>query len=92
MWFRTEPPFDRHDWYVSRENNGQRSEVRYVIDYYEGPPEPSGEPVFYLDVRPACSPIGAVERAMRWGCDVWWTVSGGDAGEAGRSRKETQTG
>ncbi|KAI1503451.1 cytochrome c heme lyase [Biscogniauxia marginata] len=79
--FATEPPFDRHDWYVSRETDGQRKEVRYIIDYYSGPPEPTGEPVFYLDVRPACTPTGAIERALRWGCDVWWRASGGDTRE-----------
>ncbi|KAI1387339.1 cytochrome c/c1 heme-lyase [Hypoxylon trugodes] len=79
--FGTEPPFDRHDWYVSRDINGQRKEVRYVIDYYSGPPEETGEPVFYLDVRPAMTPSGAAERALRWGCDVWWRAIGGDTRE-----------
>ncbi|KAH9997818.1 cytochrome c/c1 heme-lyase [Xylariaceae sp. FL0662B] len=85
--FATEPPFDRHDWYVSREVGGQRKEVRYIIDYYSGPPEPTGEPVFYLDVRPAMTPSGAVERALRWGCDVWWRASGGDVREREREKK-----
>lgn len=74
----TEPPFDRHDWFVSRNIDGQKKEVRYVIDFYSGPPEPTGEPVFYLDVRPAVTPTAAVERLMRWGGDVWWRASGGD--------------
>jgi len=43
---RTEPPFDRHDWYVSRETNGRKKEVRYVIDYYSGGEEESGETIF----------------------------------------------
>lgn len=76
--YGTEPPFDRHDWYVSRDVNGETKEIRYVIDYYSGEPEPTGEPVFYLDVRPALTPTMAVARAMRWGCDVWWRASGGD--------------
>ncbi|KAH0551575.1 Cytochrome c1 heme lyase [Trichoglossum hirsutum] len=73
------PPFDRHDWFVQRQfPDGSQREVRYVIDYYSGPPEPTGEPVFYLDVRPAVdSPVAAVERMMRWGGDVWWKASGG---------------
>ena len=75
----TEPPFDRHDWFVSRNVNGQEKQVRYVIDYYTGPPEPTGEPVFYLDVRPAVTPTAAVERLMRWGGDVWWRASGAEA-------------
>ncbi|EPE28865.1 cytochrome c heme lyase [Glarea lozoyensis ATCC 20868] len=74
--FGTEPPFDRHDWFVQREHNGKKQEIRYVIDYYSGPPEPTGEPVFYLDVRPAVTPTQAVERLMRWGGDVWYRASG----------------
>ncbi|CAL5869368.1 uncharacterized protein PFLUO_LOCUS3597 [Penicillium psychrofluorescens] len=75
--FGTEPPFDRHDWFVQRMTPSGPKEVRYVIDYYSGPPEPTGEPVFYLDIRPALdSPTAAVERLMRWGGDVWWRASG----------------
>ncbi|KAL2047586.1 hypothetical protein N7G274_000628 [Stereocaulon virgatum] len=76
--FAGEPPFDRHDWYVQRTSaNGTTREVRYVIDYYSGPPEPTGEPVFYLDVRPAVDrPTAAVERMVRWGSDVWYRASG----------------
>lgn len=77
----TEPPFDRHDWYVSRNVDGQEKEIRYVIDYYSGEPEPTGEPVFFLDVRPAITPSGAAERFIRWGTDVWWKAIGGDIRE-----------
>ena len=78
-----EPPFDRHDWYVQRQlSQGQTQEVRYVIDYYSAPPEPTGEPVFYLDVRPAVDgPTAAAERLMRWGGDVWHRASGAKARE-----------
>ncbi|PQE23404.1 Cytochrome c heme lyase protein [Rutstroemia sp. NJR-2017a WRK4] len=80
--FGTEPPFDRHDWFVQREYPpGEKKEVRYVIDYYSGPPEPTGEPVFYLDVRPALTPTQAVERMMRWGGDVWYRASGASVRE-----------
>ncbi|PHH91291.1 hypothetical protein CDD83_1056 [Cordyceps sp. RAO-2017] len=79
--FGTEPPFDRHDWYVSRDVNGERRQIRYVIDYYSGEPEPTGEPVFYLDVRPSATPLGATERIIRWGSDVWWKAIGGDKRE-----------
>ncbi|KAH8902197.1 hypothetical protein BR93DRAFT_887674 [Coniochaeta sp. PMI_546] len=79
--FGTEPPFDRHDWFVSRNVNGQQKQIRYVIDYYSGEPEPTGEPVFYLDVRPALTPSGAAERLLRWGGDVWWRASGGEVRE-----------
>ncbi|TFB07280.1 hypothetical protein CCMA1212_000465 [Trichoderma ghanense] len=79
--FGTDLPFDRHDWYVSRDVNGEKKEIRYVIDYYSGEPEPTGEPVFYLDVRPAATPLGAAERIIRWSTDVWWKAIGGDQRE-----------
>ncbi|TAQ87804.1 hypothetical protein B7494_g3874 [Chlorociboria aeruginascens] len=79
--FGTESPFDRHDWFVQREYNGVKKEIRYVIDYYSGPDDPNGEPVFYLDVRPAITPTAAVERMMRWGGDVWYRASGASARE-----------
>ena len=80
-------PFDRHDWYVERavasptsQARASPKQVRYIIDYYSAPPEPTGEPVFYLDIRPALDRPGAfAERAIRWGRDVWWTASGGAA-------------
>ncbi|KIV99785.1 uncharacterized protein PV09_08591 [Verruconis gallopava] len=77
--FGGEAPFDRHDWFVKRwREDGSSEEVRYVIDYYEGPPEPTGEPVFYLDVRPAVdTPSAAIARVMRWGGDMWWRGTGG---------------
>ena len=76
--FGSEPPFDRHDWYVSRKSpDGQTKEIRYVIDYYAGGVQETGEPVFYLDIRPALdTPSAALERAMRWGGDVWYRASG----------------
>ena len=90
--FPDNPPFDRHDWYVARSSGGRAEEKRYVIDYYSGPPEPTGEPVFYLDVRPAIDgPTAAVERAMRWGGDVWYKASGGQAREE-IARRERQSG
>jgi len=85
--FGTDAPFDRHDWFVSRCNKeGVCKEIRYVIDYYEGPPEEeSGEPVFFLDVRPAVDgPTAACERLLRWGGDVWWRASGGPTRELER--------
>lgn len=86
MWptrYATEPPFDRHDWYVRRHGpDGESKDVRYVIDYYSGPPEPTGEPVFFLDVRPAVDgPTAACERLLRWGGDVWWRASGASVRE-----------
>jgi cytochrome c heme-lyase len=53
-----------------------------VIDYYSGEPdEVDGDPVFYLDVRPAATPQGAAERIIRWSTDVWWKGMGGDKRE-----------
>lgn len=79
--FAGEPPFDRHDWYVRRAlPGGSTKEVRYVIDYYSGPPEPTGEPVFYLDVRPAVDgPTAAAERMVRWYGDIWHRAKGAKA-------------
>lgn len=76
--FGQEPPFDRHDWYVARRQpDGSVKEVRYVIDYYGGGLQATGEPVFYLDIRPALDSPGAVaERVIRWGGDVWWRATG----------------
>jgi len=81
--FPDNPPFDRHDWYVQRQlPNGTSKEIRYVIDYYSGPPEPTGEPVFYLDVRPALDgPTAACERLLRWGGDTWYKASGASVRE-----------
>lgn len=76
--FGSEPPFDRHDWYVARpQPDGSVKEVRYVIDYYGGGLQATGEPVFYLDIRPALdTPTAAAERAIRWGGDVWFRATG----------------
>lgn len=76
--FGAEPPFDRHDWFVARQRpDGSIKEVRYVIDYYSGGVQSTGEPVFYLDIRPALdTPTAAAERIMRWGGDVWHRASG----------------
>ncbi|XP_063216992.1 holocytochrome c-type synthase isoform X2 [Bacillus rossius redtenbacheri] len=48
-WLGYELPFDRHDWVVDRCGK----EVRYVIDYYDGPIEPGNYNFALLDVRPA---------------------------------------
>lgn len=55
-------PFDRHDWVVDRDGK----EVRYVIDFYSGQPEPGRPLSVYLDVRPALDSLeGALDR-LRW--------------------------
>jgi cytochrome c heme-lyase len=85
--FGQEPPFDRHDWIVKRSlPDGSTREVRYVIDYYSGPPDPDGMPVFFLDVRPALdTPSAAVSRLMRWGGDVWYRGTGAATREGSSS-------
>lgn len=86
------PPFDRHDWYVERRVNGVPREVRYVIDYYSAAPEETGEPVFFLDIRPALDgPTPAAERLIRWGRDFWWRASGGSARLAGADARRLQS-
>jgi len=66
----TEPPFDRHDWVVRRPRDG--TEVRYVIDYYSAPPNPNGDPVFALDVRPALDSFESVQQRVVVGMDDVW--------------------
>ncbi|EFJ46794.1 hypothetical protein VOLCADRAFT_75232 [Volvox carteri f. nagariensis] len=65
-------PFDRHDWVVDRCGR----EVRYVIDFYNGAPQPGqAAPVaFFLDVRPALDSVEAVWDRIRM--QVAWVVSG----------------
>lgn len=90
--FRGEPPFDRHDWFVQRRRpDGSSEEVRYVIDYYSGAPEPTGEPVFYLDVRPAIDgPTAAAQRLIRWGGDTWYKGSGSVVRETEKAKAAQQ--
>jgi cytochrome c heme-lyase len=52
-------PFDRHDWIVDRCGK----QVRYVIDFYNGAPQPNMPAAMHLDVRPALdSPSLVLER------------------------------
>ncbi len=67
-------PFDRHDWVVDR--CGQ--EVRYVIDFYNGVPQPGSEaPVaMHLDVRPALDSWEALYDRLsvqfKWASSLRW--------------------
>ncbi|CAG8600000.1 6_t:CDS:2 [Diversispora eburnea] len=56
-------PFDRHDWEIDR--CGKK--VTYVIDFYSGQPDPKfpQNVSFYLDVRPAISFEGILDRFRR---------------------------
>jgi cytochrome c heme-lyase len=89
-YYARDPPFDRHDWVVKRtKSDGSAYEVRYVIDYYEAPPEPNGDPAFFLDVRPAIdTPEAAMARMVRWGRDVWYRGTGAEVRAA---KKETSS-
>ncbi|CAG8546442.1 12439_t:CDS:2 [Acaulospora morrowiae] len=57
-------PFDRHDWVIDR--CGKR--VTYVIDFYAGQPNPEfpQNVSFYLDVRPALTLEGVLDRFRRF--------------------------
>jgi cytochrome c heme-lyase len=56
-------PFDRHDWVVDR--CGQ--DHRYIIDYYAEPTSEDDVPNIFLDVRPALTFSGALDRMrMYW--------------------------
>mmetsp|Transcript_18894 Transcript_18894/g.21888 ORF Transcript_18894/g.21888 Transcript_18894/m.21888 type:complete len:311 (-) Transcript_18894:101-1033(-) len=74
LWLRNEP-FDRHDWYVSRDDGSDSR--RYVIDFYNGqeekgtssngtnPAAAAGLPRMYLDVRPALDDSNAAIDRMK---------------------------
>jgi cytochrome c heme-lyase len=81
--FNTEPPFDRHDWYVLRPNgSGGWDKVRYVIDYYGGPDDHHGMPTFFLDVRPALDNFtNAKDRFVHWSKPLWDKAMGKGSSE-----------
>ena len=74
-------PFDRHDWYITRD--GGKTEVRYVIDYYYDEtdvksgntrlPGAKESRIIHVDVRPALDSFDAfkdrVHMAMPWNSD-----------------------
>jgi cytochrome c heme-lyase len=68
----TIPPFDRHDWVVTRPDPSNPSaSTRYVIDYYSASPDEDGNPVFSLDVRPALDSLGDINERIRVGLGEW---------------------
>lgn len=79
--FNTEPPFDRHDWIVTRPIPATgnpaagvkpvQTSTRYVIDYYSAPPDEDGNPVFSLDVRPALDSFESVSQRVQVGVEEW---------------------
>ncbi|XP_062992153.1 holocytochrome c-type synthase [Elgaria multicarinata webbii] len=64
-WMGYELPFDRHDWVVDRCG----TEVRYVIDYYDGGEVDKNYQFTILDVRPAFDSLSAVWDRMKV---AWW--------------------
>lgn len=60
-WLGYELPFDRHDWIVDRCG----TEVRYIIDYYEGDLDSKTGQFALLDVRPALDSLGNIWDRMR---------------------------
>ncbi|WWC63976.1 uncharacterized protein I303_106582 [Kwoniella dejecticola CBS 10117] len=82
--FNTEPPFDRHDWIVTRpvipatpkpadapKYPREETSTRYVIDYYSAPPDEEGNPVFSLDVRPALDSFESVSERIKVSWEEW---------------------
>ena len=63
-------PFDRHDWIVDRCGR----EVRYVIDFYSGSPQPGAAVGMFLDVRPALDSFEALWDRIR--LQAGWVWSG----------------
>jgi len=53
--------FDRHDWYVDRCG----TQVRYIIDFYNGKSTDPNIPSVYLDVRPALDSINSTYDRVR---------------------------
>ena len=69
-WLTGELPFDRHDWVVDRCG----TEVRYIIDFYSGAPQPGVPASMHLDVRPALDSLGALLDRLRM--QARWVASG----------------
>ncbi|KAK9454122.1 cytochrome c/c1 heme-lyase [Dipodascopsis uninucleata] len=75
------PPFDRHDWTVLRYGpKDSKQEIRYVIDYYSGEPEPDGYPTFSLDVRPALDSFESCRDRLELFTKSIWDKAIGEGG------------
>lgn len=68
-WLGYELPFDRHDWIVDRCG----TDVRYIIDYYEGDLDNNTGNFALLDVRPAMDRFGNIWDRMRVAWTRWTT-------------------
>ena len=61
-------PFDRHDWLVQRSERCSSTSTRYIVDFYDGKPDPNRPGVaVFIDARPALdSWEGWVDRFKGW--------------------------
>lgn len=56
-------PYDRHDWTIDRCGK----DVRYIIDFYDGNPDPRFPVSTHIDARPALdSPTALIDRLRRF--------------------------
>jgi len=55
-------PFDRHDWHVDRCG----TQVRYVVDFYDGKSSPDHPVSIHIDARPEASFAGLGDRFRMW--------------------------
>jgi len=65
-------PFDRHDWIIDRCGKP----VKYVIDYYAEDLGPEEVPNIFIDVRPALTIGGAIDR-LRLSFNKFWSTDNG---------------
>jgi len=56
------PPFDRHDWHVDRCG----TPVRYLVDFYDGKPQPPHPVSIHIDARPELTLGGFADRFSMW--------------------------
>ena len=69
------PPFDRHDWVVSRCGE----EVTYLIDFYNGKPTPAKPVSMHIDARPAADDIQGAWDRLRMPFVRLWSSMGAPA-------------
>lgn len=61
-------PYDRHDWIIDRCG----TDVRYIIDFYDGPRNPHTPVSTHIDARPALDSPGAAIDRLRRAFDEWF--------------------
>jgi len=68
-------PFDRHDWVVRRCGK----EVNYLIDYYQGKPQPGKPIAMHIDARPAGDDLSSAWDRIRMPFLQLWRAGRDDA-------------